>query len=144
MVEHKRISLVKPNLNTQFHIDFDWWQQNDQEWRIHIRSCLPVEYQQAFLDADTEEVDWVDPETAEVQKVDGLQHVLINYASETPDFITNQTTVIESVFRIFLAHGNSPLTPVELSERLNRPPMTILRTISSPRVYKGIRPYIES
>ena len=78
MVEHKRISLVKPTLNTPYHIDFDWWKQNDQEWRVHLRSCLPPEYQQAFADADTEEVDWVDPETAEVQKVDGLQHVLIN------------------------------------------------------------------
>lgn len=143
MVELKRISLVKPTLDTPFHIDFDWWRQNDQEWRIHLRSCLPVEYQQAFADADTEEVDWIDPETAEVQKVDGLQHVLINYAAVTPDFITTQTTVIESVFRILLANGNTPLTPIELGERLNRPPMTILRTISGARVYKGIRPYIE-
>jgi hypothetical protein len=144
VVDHKQISLVKPNLNTLFHIDFDWWQENDQEWRIHIRSCLPIEYQQAFNDADTDKVDWVDPETAEVQRVDGLQHVLINYASENPEFITNQTTVIESVFRILLAHGNSPMSPVELSEKLNRPPLTILRTISSPRVYKGIRPFIET
>ncbi len=144
MVEHKRFSLVKPTLNTSFHIDFDWWRKNDQEWRIHLRSCLPAEYQQAFAQAETEEVDWVDPETAEVQKVDGLQHVLINYAAETPDFITSQTTVIESVFRILLSNGNTPMTPVELGERLNRPPATILRTISSARVYKGIRPYIET
>ena len=144
MVEHKRISLVKPTLNTPFHIDFDWWKQNDQEWRVHLRSCLPPEYQQAFADADTEEVDWVDPETAEVQKVDGLQHVLINYAAETPDFITSQTTMIESIFRLLLANGNTPMTVEELGERLRRPPMTILRTISGIRVYKGIRPYIES
>lgn len=144
MVEHKRISLVKPTLHTPFHIDFDWWQQNDQEWRVHLRSCLPVEYQQAFADADTEEVDWVDPETAEVQRVDGLQHVLINYAAVNPDFITYQTTVIESIFRILLSNGNTPMTAEELSERLHRPPETILRTISGVRVYKGIRPYIES
>jgi hypothetical protein len=144
VVDLKRISLVKPTLTTPFHIDFDWWRQNDQEWRIHLRSCLPVEYQQAFVDADTEEVDWIDPETAEVQRVDGLQHVLINYAAETPDFITSQTTLIESVFRILLANGNTPMTPNEMSEKLHRPPMTILRTISGTRVYKGIRPYIES
>jgi len=143
LVEHKRISLVKPTPNTPFHIDFNWWRQNDREWRIHLRSCLPIEYQQAFVNADTEEVDWIDPETAEVQRVDGLQHVLINYAAKTPDFITNQTTIIESIFRILLSNGNTPMTPAELGERLNRPPMIILRTISSPRVYKGIRPYIE-
>ena len=144
MVEHKRISLVKPTLNTPYHIDFDWWRQNDQEWRVHLRSCLPPEYQQAFADADTEEVDWVDPETAEVQKVDGLQHVLINYAAETPDFITSQTSMIESIFRLLLANGNSPMTAEELGERLRRPPLTILRTISGIRVYKGIRPSLES
>jgi len=140
VTEVKRYSLVKPTLETPFHIDFDWWQQNDQEWRVHLRSCLPMEYQQAFAEADSDEVDWVDPDTAEVQRVDGLQHILINYAANNSDFITNRTTLIESVFRILLSNGNTPLTPAELSERLNRPPMTILRTISGVRVYKGIRP----
>jgi len=138
--EVKRYSLVKPTLETPFHIDFDWWQENDQEWRVHLRSCLPLEYQQAFAEADSDEVDWVDPETAEVQRVDGLQHILINYAASNSEFITNRTTLIESVFRILLSTGNTPLTATELSERLNRPPMTILRTISGIRVYKGIRP----
>jgi hypothetical protein len=144
VVELKRLSLARPTLSTLYHIDFDWWSQNDQEWRIHLRSCLPSEYQQAFADAETEEVDWIDPETAEVQKVDGLQHVLINYAAETPEFITSQTTVIESVFRTLLANGNNPMTAMELGEKLKRPPMTILRTISGIRVYRGIRPYTES
>jgi hypothetical protein len=140
VAEVKRYSLVKPTLNTPFHIDFDWWSQNDQEWRVHLRSCLPPEYQQAFAEAATDEVDWVDPETAEVQRVDGLQHTLINYAATHNDFITTQTTLIESVFRILLSNGNTPLTAVELADRLNRPPMTILRTLSGVRVYKGIRP----
>jgi hypothetical protein len=139
VVEVKRYSLVKPTLNTPFHIDFDWWQQNDQEWRVHLRSCLPPEYQLAFAKADSEEVDWVDLETAEVQKVDGLQHTLINYAANNEDFITTQTTLVESIFRILLSNGNTPLSPTELGEQLNRPPMTILRTISGVRVYKGIR-----
>jgi hypothetical protein len=139
VTEVKRYSLVKPTLNTPFHIDFDWWRQNDQEWRVHLRSCLPEEYQQAFAEAETEEVDWVDPETAEVQKVDGLQHTLINYAATNEDFITMRTTMVESIFRVLLANGNTPLTPVELGERLKRPPQIILRTISGVQVYKGIR-----
>jgi hypothetical protein len=140
VVEAKRYSLVKPTVNTPFHIDFEWWQQNDREWRVHLLSCLPQEYQQAFADAGDEEVDWIDPETAEVQRVDGLQHTLINYASTNEDFITTRTTLVESIFRILLANGNTPLTPVDLGERLSRPPMTILRTVSGVRVYKGIRP----
>ena len=140
MTEVKRYSLVKPTVNTPFHIDFEWWQQNDREWRVHLLSCLPPEYQQTFADTDNQEVDWIDPETAEVQRVDGLQHTLINYAANNADFITARTTLVESIFRIMLANGNSPLTPSELGERLNRPPMTILRTVSGVRVYKGIRP----
>ena len=138
MVEVKRYSLVKPTINTPFHIDFEWWQQNDREWRVHLLSALPAEYQQAFSDADNQEVDWIDPETGEVQRVDGLQHTLINYAANNADFITVRTTMVESIFRILLANGNQPLTPAELGERLNRPPMTILRTVSGIRVYKGI------
>ena len=144
MTQVKRYSLVKPTQNTPFHIDFDWWRQNDQEWRVHLRSCLPMEYQQAFAEANTEEVDWVDPETAEVQRVDGLQHILINYAASNDDFITSRTTLVESVFRMLLANGNTPLTPTEIGERLRRPPITILRTIAGMRVYKGIRPCQET
>ena len=78
MTEVKRYSLVKPTLNTPFHIDFDWWSRNDREWRVHLRSCLCLEHQNSFSELDSDElVDWVDPETAEVQRVDGLQHVLM-------------------------------------------------------------------
>ncbi|HBY06922.1 MAG TPA: hypothetical protein DEH22_03740, partial [Chloroflexi bacterium] len=135
MVEVKRYSLVKPTVNTPFHIDFEWWQQNDREWRVHLRSCLPPEYQQAFAETDNEEVDWIDPETAEVQRVDGLQHTLINYAAHNPNFITVQTTLVEAIFRTLLANGNTALTPAELGERLNRPAITILKTIASGRVF---------
>ena len=30
VVEDKRFSLVKPTVNTPFHIDFEWWRQNDR------------------------------------------------------------------------------------------------------------------
>jgi len=140
----KPYSLVKPSTNTPFHIDFDWWQKNDREWRVHLRGCLCSEHQQAFSDLESDEkADWIDPETAEVQRVDGLQHVLISHCAKQEGFITNQTTMVESIFRLFLANGNLHLTPLELAEELNRPPTTILRTISGIRVYKGIRPYPE-
>ena len=141
MTEGKRYSLVKPTLNTPFHIDFDWWRENDREWRVHLRSCLCPEHQESFAGVEDDyQVDWVDPETAEVQRVDGLQHVLISHCSKMEDFITRQTSMVEAIFRLFLANGNVHMTPTELAELLNRPPMTILRTISGARVYKGIRP----
>ena len=144
MAEVKYLSLVKPSLQTHFHIDFDWWRQNDRNWRVYLRNFLCLDHQQAFSNLDTsEKVDWVDPDTAEVQRVDGLQHILITHCARQPAFITQQTTLVDSVFRLFLANGNIPLTPEELSEQLGRDPRTILRTLSGARVYKGLRPCLD-
>ena len=142
MAELKRFSLVKPSLETRFFIDFDWWKQNDRDWRVYLRNYLCPEHQTAFANIDTkEQVDWVDPETAEVQRVDGLQHILITHCAKQRSFITQHTTLVDSVFRILLANGNIPTTPEELAEQLGRDARVIIRTLSGPRVYKGLRPY---
>ena len=145
MAEVRRFSLVKPTLHTRFHIDFDWWRQRDRDWRIYLKSLLCPEHQQLFMDYDNDElVDWVDPETGEVQRVDGLQHVLITHCAKEEGFITERTALVDAVFRLFLANGNDPMTPVELAESLRRPPMTILRTLSGGQVYRGLLPIRES
>jgi hypothetical protein len=144
VTEVKRMSLVKPTLQTHFHIDFDWWAKNDRDWRVYLRSYLCPEHQLAFAEMDTNaQVDWVDPETAEVQQVDGLQHVLITHCAKEPGFVTEQSAIVDGIFRMFLANGNTPLTPVELGEKLSRPPVTILKLLSGTRVYKGLRPCME-
>ena len=48
MVE-KRLSLVKPTLDTPFHIDFDWWTHYDREWRVHLLGLLTEEEKQFLL-----------------------------------------------------------------------------------------------
>jgi hypothetical protein len=53
------------------------------------------------------------------------------------------STLVDSVFRIFLANGNTPLTPEDLAEQLGRDPSIILRTLTGPRVYKGLRPCLD-
>jgi hypothetical protein len=141
LVEVKRISLVKPTVETPFHIDFDWWRQNDRDWRVYLKSFLCPNHQQAFAEMDSAgQVDWVDSQTAEVQRVDGLQHVLITHCAKQPSFISSQTSLVDSVFRLFLSNGNLPLTPMELAIQLNRDSTTILKTLSGARVYKGLRP----
>jgi len=144
LVEVKRISLVRPTLQTSYHIDFNWWSEHDRNWRVYLLNYLCQEHKQAFSDANLdEEVDWVDPDTAEVHRVDGLQNILINHCAKQESFITLQTTLVDSVFRLFLSNGNSPLTPSELGEQLGRNADIILRTLSGTRVYKGIRPILE-
>jgi hypothetical protein len=144
VTEVKRFSLVKPTLQTRFHIDFDWWMKNDRDWRVYLRSTLCPEHQRTFenLDEDTM-VDWVDPNTAEVQQVDGLQHILITHCAKQEGFVTEHTALVDAAFRLFLANGNMPLNSKELGERLKKSPETILSTLSGPRVYKGIRPCLD-
>jgi len=141
MTDGRRFSLVKPTLETPFHIDFTWWKQNDHNWRIYLRACLCMEHQAAFTSIDEEvKIDWVDPATAEVHPVDGLQDILMSHCALQPDFLTTNTAMVDAVFRVFLAKGNNPLTPAQLATEIGKPAETILRTFSGIQVYKGIRP----
>ncbi len=141
MSEKKTFSLVKPTLDTPFYIDFDWWQENDRDWRVYLRSLMCEEHQALFAEWDDEKMlDWVDPETAEVKVVNGLQHTLMTHCALAPSFLEERTAMVEAVFRTFLINGNKPMSSVELAEKLGRPANTILRTIAGMRVYRGIRP----
>jgi hypothetical protein len=140
-LEGKR-SLVKPSIHTPFHIDFDWWQKNERDWHVYLRSLLCAEHQAAFADLEQgQTIDWVDPATAEVKPVEGVQNALMTHCVKQPDFLTQQTALVEAVFRLFLANGNMPMSSQEMSTRVQRPAETILRTLAGPRVYKGIRPF---
>jgi intracellular septation protein A len=141
MNDIKRRSIIKPTLETQFHIDFDWWKNHDQNWRVYLHSFLCLEHQELFtIEENSPMIDWIDPVTAEVSIVDGIQHTLINHCVKQPDFLENHTTIINSLFGIFLSNGNKPLTPEQLSSITGKSAITILRTISGPQIYRGIRP----
>lgn len=140
--EPKKFSLVKPTSETPFHIDFAWWKEHDNNWRVFLLSFLCPEHQ-AMYEKESDEImiDWVDPQTAEIKPIDGLQHILMSHCAVQPEFRTQNTTIVESVFRIFLANGNSPLTAQQISEELNRPVSVILQTFGGMQVYRGIRPF---
>ena len=134
-------SLIKPTLDTPFHIDIDWWKRSDQNWRVYLFNCLCEDHQQAFKDSDRDvNIDWIDSKTAEVVQVNGLQHTLMTHCSKQDGFLSTHTALVDSVFRVFIANGNSPLSPTELAESVGKPAITILRTLSGPKVYKGLRP----
>lgn len=141
MAPTRRFSLIKPTLQTPFHIDFDWWQKNERDWHVYLRTLLCPEHQKAYENIrQGETIDWIDPKTAEVKPVDGIQHALMSHCARRPEFVTEQTALVEAVFRLFLTNENMPMTAEELGALLHRPPETIMRTLSGPRVYKGIRP----
>lgn len=141
MSDRKPFSFVKPGLNTTYHIDFDWWKNHDANWRVYLYNYLCPEHQAAFSSLASEVmIDWVDPETAEIHQVDGLQSTLMDHCAKVEGFYTGQTALVDAIFRVFLVNGNVPQSPVELSDKIGKPAETILKTISSPNVYKGIRP----
>ncbi len=130
-------------MDTRFYIDYGWWEQSDKDIRVHILQ-LCEEFGEIQIDESRREVmvDWVDPETAEVAPVDELTYAFLVGCSRHAEYITERTTLIEAVFRTLLACANRPMTPAELAERTGRPADMILRTLSGPTVYKGIRPFL--
>ena len=135
---------MRPTVDTKFHIDFDWWEEKERNFRLHLLSHLCSDCQSRYKDhREAELIDWVDADTAEVTKVDGLWHSLRICCSQRPDYVDELTPLTTAVFRTFLANGNEPLSPVELQDRLRRPADTILRTIGGVRVYHGIKPVKE-
>ncbi len=139
--------LVKPTLNTPFHIDYSWWERESRELRVYLQSHLCSDHQAKYQSLEeADQIDWVDPDTAEVQRLDGLQHALRTHCSQQPGYVEPHTSLVDAIFRVFLANGNTPLTPVELAERVARPNQasTILKTLSGGRVYKGLRPCLNN
>src|SRR5512143_865639 len=132
----KRFSLIKPTVDTTFHIDFRWWKQNERDWHVFLRSLLRAEHQEPFAQVEEGQmIDWIDPDTAEVKPVDGIEHALMSHCALQPDFVSERTALVEAVFRLFLVNGNSPMSAEDLAKKLNRPAETILRTLAGPRVY---------
>jgi hypothetical protein len=132
---------IRPTVDTKFHIDGEWWEQEGHNFRVHLLSHLCSECQERYKNyQDADVVDWIDAETGEVSQVDGLWHSLRVCCSTKPEYINEMTPLTTAVFRTFLANGNVPLSPRDLEKQLHRPAATILRTIGGFRVYHGIKP----
>ena len=143
MNEVKKISLIKPTLQTPFHIDFEWWRANDNNWHIALQSLLCPEHQEAYINlTEGQMIDWVDPGSAEVRQLDGIQNTLISHCAKLPGFLDEHTALVDAIFRVLLVNGNAPMSVEELGKHLNRPPDTILKTIAGPRIYKGLKPFL--
>jgi hypothetical protein len=133
--------LVKPTLDTPFHIDYGWWEKEGLHINVELRAHLCEDHRGVYSEHfDTEKIDWVDERTGEVTQVDGLQHVLQAHCSKQAGYINEHLSLVDAIFRVFLANSNSPLTCNELSNIVGQSPQKILRTLTGRRVYKGIRP----
>ncbi len=139
-------SLLRPTQHTCFHIDFNWWKRHGREYRVYLRSHLCEQHQAEFgpeADGDGRLLDWVHPRTAQVSCLDQLQYTLRSHCARQPEYLTQRTSMVDAVFRVFIANGNQPLTARELAARIGRERQanTILRALAGRRVYKGMRPF---
>jgi len=137
-----RISaLIKPTLKTKFKVDFEWWKVQDSNWKVYLQSFLCSQHQKILADYSyTDQIDLIDPNSGEVTRVDALLYTLAEHCAKQPDFLSGNSALVDSIFKIFLVNGNTPLNAVELSGLISKPADTILRTIGSGKVYKGIKP----
>jgi hypothetical protein len=136
----KPSALVKPTLDTLYHIDYRWWERSGEDLRTYLLSHLPPEQRDHLSQSSENRVlDYIDPDTGEVFQLDELGLALQQAAKDT-NFVNPHTSVVDSIFRVFLANGNEPQSSKELAERIGRPASLILKTLSGGRIYKGIRP----
>ena len=136
---------LRPTLDTRFHIDMSWWEEQGRDIRVYLRDLLCSECTDSMADMPLDlEIDSVDPDSGEVRRVDALWETLLTCCSKKPGYITANAPIVDGVFRVFVANGNTPLTVRELHEQIqSRTPETILRTLTAGDVYLGIRPYRE-
>ena len=62
-----KLKLRRPDLETMFHIDFEWWEESNLDLKTYLLSRLDVG-DELSLDLDVDYVDLVDLETGEVRK----------------------------------------------------------------------------
>jgi len=134
----------RPTVGTKFHIDFDWWKRNKRDIRAYLREALCDQCRADYADyRGEEEIDWVDEQTGEVERVDGLWHSIRTCCSLKPDFVAASAPIVDAIFLTFVANGNRPLSVDELHELIDRRSSAmLLRILTRGPVYMGIRPAI--
>ena len=138
----KTSSLKRISVDTQFYIDYEWWDQSQLDLKTYLFSRLSIEDETAF-DTSSEEVDLVNANTGEVHRVDGFQYVVQTYFSKLPEDFVTKSSLVDAVFCVLLANANQPMTATEIAEKVQRPTDVVLKTIGGTRIYQGIRPIIE-
>lgn len=139
--------LARPDVNTKFGIDYNWWSDEGHDIRVLIREQLCPECGVKFRDySDSQDIDWVDPSTGEVTVVDGLRYCLRECCSRKDDYVTRATPLATAVFRILVADGDTTMSAAEIHQRIGRSdPKTVLRILlgQDMRTHYGVKPILE-
>jgi hypothetical protein len=135
-----KLNVVTPD--TRFYIDYHWWDTANLDLRGFILSRLQLQNENLTAN-DMNEVDLVNPQTGEVQRVDGFQFMMQTYFSELTDEFIAKSSLVDAVFCILLANANRPMTGQEIGAKVRRDPQVIVKTFGGAQVYHGIRPVFD-
>lgn len=119
----------------RWHIDLEWYDNNSRSFTAMAqeRMCPRCRKQ---------------PVSKKEIPASQLIATINKCCGDSSDFINENQPVLESVFRVFLAGGNQPLTLKELGEKLSPPrggdvfrtsPEVLARLLANDRFY-GVRP----
>lgn len=137
-------NFIKPTIDTLFHIDYHWWEEQNLDLGVQLVAHLPAKLREAYAGQRVDErIDLIDWETGEVRQVQGLQYLIATRCGDDPNYIMQAPTLIEAVFRVFLSNGNQPLSARALARLVGQPADRVLRVISGGVVRKGLRPLID-
>ena len=90
----------------RWFIDLDWLEHNHRSFLVLAKGCLCPKCRER-LEGGEKEISAAD-----------LLSTIKDCCSKTPEFITDRSPVLESIFRLLLANGNQPLDLERLGKKL--------------------------
>ncbi len=136
------MALQRLTTKTKFRIDTGWWEKQGRDFRLVLWDQLCPECKEKLPShVGTEEVDWIDPQTAEVIRTDAILQCLRTMCMQRPDWIHSGLPLTTAIFRAFLANDNKPMNALELHEKIPwRQPELILAALRAAQTTLGIFP----
>jgi hypothetical protein len=134
--------MARLDVNSKFYIDLDYWKSLGRDFREQLYDELCEDCKRLFSLDEPREVDRIDPTTGEVTRWDALWECAVDQCGRQPDFVSPKMPITRAIFRAFIAHGNTPLSAVELHKRVGKgTPQVILKELLSPEMeLQGITP----
>lgn len=122
----------------RWFIDLSWHHKNNRSFSILARDSLCAKCRKRL-------------KSEEMAAKDLITNIK-DCCSGTPEFITERVPLLQSVFRLFLANGNQPLTLEEISQQLSklrggndsRTSVEVLSRLLTSDRYHGLRPVEDS
>jgi len=133
---------TRVDTNTAFHIDLSWWEARGRNLRRFLIEILGTDEDAESMGG--EPLDYIDPSTAEVLRLDPLWTTVLIRRAHQPDFITPSTPLTNAVLRALVENVNRPMTVAQLHGRIHRgTPESLLRMMRAARFEYGIVPVTE-